>query len=98
MRHGRRDSTHKEVRDCLRELGATVFDTGDVGGSFPDLVVGFRGRTHLVEVKGPKTKVSDGQSAFASVWMGAPVVVLRSHIEARGFILGLMVDDEMRKT
>lgn len=94
MRFGRRDSTHKEVRDCLRELGATVFDTGDVGGSFPDLVVGIYGRTHLVEVKGPKTKVSDGQSEFADVWMGAPVVVLRSHLEARGWMLRLLMEKE----
>lgn len=89
MKFGRRDSTHKEVRSCLRELGATVFDTGDVGGSFPDLVVGIYGRTHLVEVKGPKTKVSDGQSAFASDWMGAPVVVIRSRQQACEWMKGL---------
>jgi len=88
MRHGRRDSTHKEVREALRSIGATVFDTGDVGGSFPDLVVGYRGKTFLVEVKGPKTKVTEGQSAFAEVWRGAEVKVLRSGHEAITWLLG----------
>lgn len=89
MRHGRRDTTHKEVRDALRSIGATVVDTGDVGGSFPDLVVGYRGKTFLVEVKGPKTKVTDGQSAFAAEWRGAQVVVLRSGHEAITWLLGV---------
>lgn len=43
MRHGRRDSTHAEVRDELRALGASVADTGDAGHDFPDLGLFVRG-------------------------------------------------------
>lgn len=83
MKHGRRDTTHTEVRERLRALGCSVYDTGDVGRDFPDLVVGFHGRTYLVEVKGPKGKLSTGQSDFARDWRGGSVVVLRSSDEAQ---------------
>ena len=87
MLHGRRDSTHAEVRQELRDLGASVADTGDAGRDFPDLVVGLAGATFLVEVKAPRGKLSDGQSAFARSWKGAPVVVLRSRTEAREWLI-----------
>lgn len=81
-RAGRRDTTHKEVRDGLRALGISVADTADMGDDFPDLVVGVRGQTFLIEVKGPKTPVSEGQREFAAAWRGSPVIVARSLDEA----------------
>jgi Holliday junction resolvase len=87
MRHGRRDSTHAEIRDELRALGATVADTGDMGRDFPDLVVGFCGRSFLVEAKSAKGDLSNGQSEFARGWRGSPVVVLRSREQAREWYL-----------
>lgn len=87
MRHGRRDATHASIRDELRALGASVVDTADVGGSFPDLVVGFGGATFLVEAKAARGKLSDGQSAFAMTWRGSQVVVLRSRVQAREWYL-----------
>lgn len=82
MLHGRRDSTHAEIRDTLRAMGASVADTGDAGRSFPDLVVGMCGATFLVEAKAAKGKLSDGQSDFAQAWRGSSVVVLRSAKDA----------------
>lgn len=86
-RHGRRDSTHGPIRDRLRELGASVADTADLGDDFPDLLVGFAGASFLVEVKGPKGKASDGQTEFARTWRGSPVVLLRSPEEAQAWYL-----------
>lgn len=87
MLHGRRDSTHKEIREELRDLGASVADTGDLGRDFPDLVVGVAGSTFLVEAKAAKGKLSDGQSEFARTWRGTPVVVIRSRVEAREWLI-----------
>lgn len=87
MRFGKRDSTHAEIRKELRDLGATVADTADLGKDFPDLVVGLAGQTFLVEAKAAKGKLSDGQSEFAQGWRGSPVVVLRSRIEAREWLI-----------
>ncbi len=87
MIHGRRDSTHAEVRDELRALGASVADTGDAGHDFPDLVVGVAGATFLVEVKAAKGKLSGGQSSFARTWRGSSVLVLRSREQAREWLI-----------
>jgi Holliday junction resolvase len=87
VRYGRRDSTHAEIRQELRDLGASVSDTGDVGNDFPDLVVGLAGATFLVEAKARKGKLYDGQSEFARTWRGSPVVVIRSRVEAREWLI-----------
>jgi Holliday junction resolvase len=87
VRYGRRDATHADIRKELRDLGASVVDTGDVGNDFTDLVVGLAGETFLVEAKARKGKLSDGQSEFARTWKGSPVVVLRSKIEAREWLI-----------
>lgn len=87
MRHGRRDSTHAEIRDELRALGASVADLGDVGNDFPDLLVGFCDRDYKVEAKAAKGSMSDGQREFARGWRGSPVVVLRSREQAREWYL-----------
>ena len=87
MRHGRRDSTHGVVRRTLRDLGCSVYDTGDVGHNFPDFVVGLLGRDYLVEVKSPKGDLSDGQAEFARSWQGSKPVVLRSAQEAAVWVL-----------
>jgi hypothetical protein len=72
LRHGRRDSTHATIRDGLRRLGCTVHDTADLGGDFPDLVVGHRGLTYLLEVKRPGGKLRSGQVAAMRAWRGGP--------------------------
>lgn len=84
MRHGRRDSTHKAIRDALVSVGATVFDTADVGGGFPDLVVGYKGQTYLFEVKGPRGRLRASQTSFHDTWRGGPIVVVRTRGEALG--------------
>lgn len=83
----RRDTTHADVRDCLRQCGYSVFDAGSVGGSFVDLVVGAHGLTFLVEVKSPGGKPSEGQTRFARDWRGGPVLVVYSAEEAMAGIL-----------
>lgn len=45
------DANHGQIRDCLRGMGAYVVDCSKVGAGFPDLLVGWRGRWMLVEVK-----------------------------------------------
>lgn len=82
MKYGRRDSTHHEVVEALESVGASVFDCADMGGGFPDLVVGYRGRTYLMEVKGPKGKLSPSQVAFSAGWRGDKVLMVRTRAEA----------------
>jgi Holliday junction resolvase len=77
MRAHRRDLNQSATVRALRDAGATVVITADVGGGFPDLVVGWRGKTYLVEVKN-LTQLSEKQLEFIERWRGGPVIVLRT--------------------
>ena len=85
-RAARRDANHAEVRDGLRAAGCKVLDLGAVGKGCPDLLVGFRGRLRLLEVKdGSKPpsarELTPDEQAFFREWGdGArlPVHVVRS--------------------
>lgn len=57
MRAKRVDANHAQIRDGLRAvLGDRVKDTSWIGHGWPDLVVAFKGRLHMVEVKRPGPK------------------------------------------
>lgn len=69
-------------------MGASVFDAADVGGGFPDLVVGYKGRTYLFEVKGPQGRMSESQETFRGRWRGGPLIVVKTREEALA-VLGI---------
>lgn len=83
MRHAKRtDDNHKELVEELRQVlrGATVFDASGAGNGFPDLVVGWRGRNYLFEVKdgakpASRRKLTDAQEKFHAQWQGQVSVV-----------------------
>jgi hypothetical protein len=92
----RRDTNEPEIVDALVAAGASV--TRIDGDGVPDLLVGFKGRSFLLEVKLPlgarggvtrhrKWEGGDGDMTRAQVtwwgaWKGEPAVVVRSPFEA----------------
>ena len=85
----RRDANQRRIVDALRRMGASVVITADVGGGFPDLVVGWGGETYLVEVKN-RTRLSRRQRAFREKWNGGEIVVLCSVEEAKRWMSSLV--------
>lgn len=98
-----RDKAEPAIVDALRKAGATVYPIS--GKDIPDLLVGFRGRTFLLEVKSiitnerkdgykrtAKTAVSAGQKAFIATWRGGLVRVVHTPEEAL-YAIGLGVED-----
>jgi hypothetical protein len=87
------DRNHAEIRDALRSFpGVTVRDCSHVGGGFPDLVVGFRGITMLLEIKdGAKVpsarRLTSHQRTFAEQWTGSPIWVVESVAQAIDVVL-----------
>ena len=69
-RAARIDKGQPLIVAALRRIGAKVKHTHMVGDDFPDLVVGFRKRNILLEVKSKGRKETEGQSEFASSWPG----------------------------
>lgn len=75
MRAKRTDANHADIRDALRAIGAQVVDLYAVGGGCPDMLVGFRGRTVLIEAKTATGKLTPAQQDFFRDWTGEAYIV-----------------------
>jgi hypothetical protein len=65
----RTDANQAEIVAALRAIGATVQDTSAVGKGFPDIVVGFMGENHLIEIKnGNLTASSRRLTSYQVMW------------------------------
>ena len=87
FRPSHRDKAERHIITAGRSVGATVVQLN--GKDVPDLLCGFRGVTHLAEVKSrilseekgrkPRmrtTRVSEGQKTFAEEWRGGPTGIV----------------------
>ena len=72
------DTTHAEIRDGLRDLHVTVFDSSMFGRGMPDLVCGYRNQIVLLEVKTPGGKLNDSQIDFFTMFWDCPVYMVES--------------------
>lgn len=75
------DANQQEIVKALRDVyGVTVTPTHAAGDGFPDLCVGFRGQTYLLEVKDgnkppSKQKLTPDQEKWHTAWTGQVAVV-----------------------
>ena len=87
----KRDLNEREIINALRKLGAVVTQLDD--GGVPDLLVGYQGQTHLLEVKLPSKKdgtahkraegeLTPAQATWWQSWAGRPAVIVRSVADA----------------
>lgn len=76
-----KDANHGEIVKALIRVGASVEDLSAVGGGVPDLLVGFRGRCYLLEIKTERGRLNKIQSDWHRLWNGH-VAVVRSVDEA----------------
>ena len=77
-RRPKTDANQPELVRAARRIGATVHVTAALGCGFPDLVIGFRGETHLVEVKQRGEDLTDDEREFFAAWRGRPPEVART--------------------
>ena len=69
------DANQREIVAALRQIGASVWITSSLGGGFPDLAVGHRGRTYLLEVKVPPIRLTPDEEGFHLQWRGQVAIV-----------------------
>ena len=74
------DANQAEIVQALRQIGAVVQSLAAVGNGCPDLLVGFRGKNWLLEIKdGNKPPSAQAltphQVEWHRVWAGHVVVV-----------------------
>ncbi len=88
------DDNHAAIVSALRAVGCAVQSLAAVGKGCPDLVVGRRGQTFLLEVKdGSKPpsarKLTPDEEEWHRVWCGVPVATVKSVVEALA-VVGVM--------
>jgi Holliday junction resolvase len=86
-RAAKTDRNQSEIVQALRDVGASVYSLSAVGDGIPDLLIGFRRSTYLLEVKDGKKKPSareltPDQVKFHAEWFGGACVVVNSVPEA----------------
>ena len=74
-RAARVDANQAEIVDALRSVGAAVQSLAAVGRGVPDLLVGFRGKLYLLEVKMPGEKLTPRELTWHTFWAGYASIV-----------------------
>jgi hypothetical protein len=87
----RSDANTKRIAAALRKAGAKVKDTGQVGDGFGDLVVGYAGEIHILEIKDgskplSKQRLTPAEKKFHAEWAGYSVHIVGSIDEALGAV------------
>jgi len=97
MSRGRVDTNHGEIVRQLRVVpGVSVFDLSQMGHGCSDIVVGWREKNWLFEIKRPKArkKLSPAQRRFRDSWTGQYGVIEKA-AEAL-LVMGLLREKDAR--
>jgi hypothetical protein len=75
MRAKRVDGNQADIVDALRDIGCLVAITSALGNGFPDVVVAWRGKIYLVEIKDGSLppsgrKLTTAEENFHERWAG----------------------------
>lgn len=75
MRRAKVDAKQKEIVRALRQIGATVQHLHMVGRGCPDILAGYHGKNHLMEIKTGNAKLTTDEQAFFDTWEGQVSIV-----------------------
>ena len=92
-RAARVDANHAEIVAALRKVGASVVSLAPVGQGCPDVLVGYQGRNHLLEIKDGSKKPSARrlnvmQERWHDNWRGSSCTV--NSVEAALAAIGVI--------
>ena len=79
-RNGRTDANQDRIVTALRDGGASVCITSNLGNGAPDIIAGYRGANFLLEVKDgdqppSRRKLTPDEVTFHDNWRGQIAVV-----------------------
>jgi len=81
------DANHRDIVSALEGIGCYVVDCAHVGRGFPDLLVAWRGKWTLIEVK-------DGDKKPSARKLTARQVVFHAEAAAKGAPVRVVTDVE----
>jgi hypothetical protein len=87
------DGNQPAIVKALRAVGASILYTYQLKNCF-DILVGYRGRTFLMEIKDPAQppsarKLTPGEAEFKASWRGSPYHIVETPDEAIRIITAL---------
>ncbi len=83
------DANQKHIVSTLRQIGCSVLHVHQLKNCF-DILVGYRGRTHLMEIKAtPKDTLTPGEAEFRDNWRGSPYHVVYTPDQAIAIVTTL---------
>lgn len=88
------DANQGEIIEALAKVGASIQTLQLEARGAPDLLVGYRGRNYLIEVKTARGKLNHRQRLFFDAWRGQAAVV-HSVAEALA-VLGIKIETQSR--
>jgi Holliday junction resolvase len=92
MTYKKVDNNQTQVVKAFRDLGATVQHLHAVGKGCPDIVVGFKGKNLLLEIKdGDKKVLTPDQVNWHKLWKGQVNVV--TSVDDAKLLLWKLTDD-----
>lgn len=83
-RAARTDANQEEIIKALRAIGAQVVYLKEP----VDLLVGFRGTTHLMEIKTDDGRLTKAQAEFLAKWNGGPAWIVQTPSQAIQAVIG----------
>ncbi len=81
MRAARVDSNHAEIVKALRQVGVSVQSLATIGKGCPDILAAKGDKVWMIEIKGPKGKLTPDQVEWIGKWKGR-VDIIRTVDEA----------------
>lgn len=74
------DRNQNEIVKTFRQLGILVYITSNLGNGFPDLVILFKNRIWLIEIKNGKLaksaqKLTEKEDKFHTLWKDHVVII-----------------------
>lgn len=93
-RAARTDANQTEVVEAIRAIGGTVHSLAALGDGCPDLLVGYNGRTVLMEVKDGKKppseiRLTEAQVKWHKLWTGSTLAIVYGPEGATKLLKGL---------
>jgi hypothetical protein len=76
----KKDDNQDEIVSALKQMGATVTSIHQIGNGLPDILVGFRGKNYLFEIKDGKKvpsarRLTADEKKWMKLWRGHANVV-----------------------
>lgn len=89
------DRNQPEIVKALRGIGCSVLITSQLKNCF-DILVGYRGKTYLMEIKDPlqplsNRQLTEGEEKFKESWRGSPYYVVHEVDEAIRIVTGKII-------